>query len=1271
MKVLLLVLFFGFFSTTKAAGIFDSNCLKLAQKQNYFKGSFELEKRLDRTFNYPQILGGYRQLQKELLNPVNSVCLDSVDYNECPDFQSYCLETIATEALKEDLTRWSEALQNCDNVAYLEKHPKHCGPENKRRLLEVQAYALEFADIEASRAAGNREFSRLAQEKFLPSANQPEKLLQKKKEEKKKRDDLKSMKRLIDKCNGVVSIDDNDVKDRNISAHLANSFNGICYSTPAAIDTTGAAQLRGNLLNVSTFMLAERAVPGILSTALEKSLTATWATHLQQMGPIRPDRVTFACKFFPDLCKTEKGKAEVKVLSDKFGDNPKTKEIKQWSAAEITRLKDEELNPLLQEFNKTCMDVHNKFKELDKKYSCAPVIDFSNPKNSRPPMTQGKCEGLREQWYQESKTLNIQFQSNLRQQFSSILGSPMGHLFLTPAFQEQVGTFGEDDTYAKCMKGPGVTFKEPKQADIHKAMQEFLALNIKDVLEISHDKLLGPQSSTELLKKYLKTNFVTIAQFLHDHPTEENGYAICQGIRAINQKETEKQFTENVITGVGVVSSVALAATGVGAPAAGLLMAAIAGSTVVQVASGIEGYLDAKNEAQRSTLAASTGQVELEVALEEIRKKNNEAKDKVDSMIMLLASEATGLAALNATKIFGKLSNSKTLLRLLRGKDTAQKIFEVKDLKKIQSGLETLKQKLRENNFRTKAFSSLSAEELAELGARTSSMSQKDLDAIFSGLKGTDNARFGRLFLQELRKGNFDVTRFNQLMAAHPTLVFPNGSSMTGYMTKVEKVIVEIQPKSVLRVTGNRIANTTANAGKGIKQYFQQVAASRGKRLFVKPRQQTPNRNVFKNLNGYLFNPHATLTNSTWQVTTPVSMVGYALIFEHPLAWAKKKAETGSLAMAKEDKEMLCGGEYVWDLYLNGMVDEKKIPGLFKRHDENLDRWLNNGRPEDLPRLMRLKEVFGLSDSEALLFSDVARKTYFEALDEFKKAGGKATKEEMSFFNEAILQKLMEKLNTSTEFSRFTPYQLELLSTLYQPIVPLKDTKRDDVELTKTLMELDRPEMQRIFSLLEKGITIGDAMMMTSQVLDQKEALEEKKAKAQKELSPELQRVADRPDIPSAHKEAQFKKFPGGPEATVTDEVDRWKLLSTDVRMKEVYDLYKEGAVDEVKAMNYVNRAIESYNGLYTLMEKTQKSGLTSELVQNVFKNPLMSGIKDDLEAGATQMKWSASVKAKKQKEVAGIWLEYHELVARGKNPDADVYYNNYQKVIGLQPNPQ
>ena len=458
-------------------------------------------------------------------------------------------------------------------------------------------------------------------------------------------------------CSDIVKDDDDDVQNRNIAGKIVSGLG--CRDDLANLNQPQIKKLKDDVDNILKHIDTKVVLDQTNAIALEKTATAIWASKRQLAGAkldSEASALELICKDQPDLCEDKKSR---KTLSDSYKKSAaQLRGIAPLTDEETTRLLQTEFNPLVNEVNALCHKANAEYSRLR--------IEEAKEQEKNAP----KVDPYREQYRvavdntRVDKKVRIEFvqaemllaagNKSLQDKFSQLLDSKLGHLMMSKSLQEKVGIFNPANFRSHCAGGDGKMLKHANLADIKGAKAGFNDL-LKDELEKvteSHDTgALGRKSA---LKTYLKNNPLTIAELLKKNPGPEYANLMCYLIRDINTGDQNWEYFKTGVTAVGVVASVALAATGVGAPAGAALFATVTMTTAISAGATLDDYFEHKAEARMSLQAGATHQDNKTAAIDRHLKSEEKADGSFKDFATTVVLEAAGFGVGKIVKVVAK-----------------------------------------------------------------------------------------------------------------------------------------------------------------------------------------------------------------------------------------------------------------------------------------------------------------------------------------------------------------------------------------------------------------------------------------------------------------------------------------------------------------------------------------------------------------------------------------------------------------------------------------
>ena len=842
-------------ATAASAPLFDSNCAKFAQGRDYVRGTLDEEKGTERLFVYDNLLPGYQKVISQVNSAIaptsapSSTCAGDSNLDACLGFQAYCTETIATAALKEDLHKWQVAVENCSNPKYFEKYPKHCETDTLKNLQYVRDQALWFGKAASTKSPAAAQFFQQASAEFGAYAGKLAELIKKKKNEAEYAGQLAKTQKFLNACSAVVQVDDNDVKGRGLAGQFSKNVASCSVNGGASSDTSqiGIAQFTKQLDSIDDVARSQDLAYQVESMALNKSARALWATSLMTTGGWDPGSATgeaqalqLICKSGPALCLDPEKKNIIKSAFVEFKIAVKAHPIKKMELSDQTNSLETELKPAIQKINASCGAIQKKAEALKAKYSCALVSTFKlvngklAPAPQQPPqekMTMDKCEQLQAQWYADAKVLERESAPGLTSDNEDLLGGKLGHLFITDEFRNNVGELGPDFTYKQCMIGKGRIYKTPTGPQLKSATSQFYQLNVDEVKKISNEFSAknSKEKNTDILKQYIKTNPLAISELLEKNPNPEFAKTLCQLIRDINHSDKVHQVIETTVAGAGFVASVALGATGLGAPATPFIMAAVTATTAEGVRSAAVDYLDAGHQSSLIKQSASTNQIELTHALGELRKMDEQKESSVEYMILTIGPEVAGYTLGKVLTSIKALKSAESTLKWIETVAVKAE-WSAQDLKVVSQGLQRFQDSSAALGAEAKVMTALSnkltQEELLELGAVYSKLTPSEAASLTSQISKEANASSLKKFIAEvaanpgkyLIKGKAQISALEKAAKDASALTLPNGESLTPFLAKIDDSIGKVNRLNDER---DRLAKADKILGRSLNQAEQ------------------------------------------------------------------------------------------------------------------------------------------------------------------------------------------------------------------------------------------------------------------------------------------------------------------------------------------------------------------------------------------------------------------------------------------------------------------
>ena len=745
------------FAQNQVETVFDSNCEVFARdKKNILvKGTLDSKKSTERYFNWDNITPSYKnyvsQIEQKIStngysSPMEMVLSENVSINQSTAFKSYCIETIATKGMDEELHKWTVHVSNCMNVVYFSKHPEHCTGDQVKSLNYLAYHAKQLSKIEGSKSPLTVKFFQEAQKTFSDSANNLNKLIESQKlakqaaeEKAKKENDLAAIQQTMDRCSKIVIEDENDVYGRSIADKISMGLDG-CAPIEEHSDSLNV--LIKDMENINNFVVQNHLFDEMNNESLTQSLHALWSTS-ERFGKVFSNNeserkvklMNLACVFEKSLCSNEKTNKVVNEAFNKYLTITKKKPLVALTDQDINQIVTNDFNKPLRDMRKNCEDTYKTVIDSDKSHSCFGV------------KTMRECDGIRDEHYSTKSRVTYFSYHDQKKMYEQMIQSPFAGLLLTEGFKKKVGSPSEGN----CGQNQNEPLDYPTRlissADFKQAQNDYLDLIKGEIKSVNENFQKGAPKS-QGIRNYLKTHPQTVSDLLNKNPNQEYAVLLCKYIRDINKTDDRKQTVQMIATGVGIVSSVALAMTGVGAPAAGALMVAIAGATSIDIAVSVSKYKDSKLQSEQTLQAGATGQMDLYMALAEYPQWRDQSQSEMENTIIIIGSELATLGIGRMIPLISKLRQAKAIKFFTKGVSKGAEI-DKESLAMIKKGLEDFNVIAKNKGLSPLLIKNISPDEMMGLGAFFSKLSKADTELVALEIKKMNSSEFSR-FLKEI-----------------------------------------------------------------------------------------------------------------------------------------------------------------------------------------------------------------------------------------------------------------------------------------------------------------------------------------------------------------------------------------------------------------------------------------------------------------------------------------------------------------------------------------
>lgn len=425
------------------------------------------------------------------------------------------------------------------------------------------------------------------------------------------------------------------------------------------------------------------------------------------------------------------------------------------------------------------------------------------------------------------------------------------------------------------------------------------------------------------------------------------------------------------------------------------------------------------------------------------------------------------------------------------------------------------------------------------------------------------------------------------------------------------------------------------------KEWAQNLASeiidTRGKRIWIRKREQGQSLKGLAWLNAFLMNPIATVLDRPTQGTWLTSALGYFIFVDLTAAQLDTINEKHDLEEAKKIlvENKIPGTSYIWDLIQSGFLSPSEGASAILTHEERLRTWSQADREKlsPLPRVMDLSQAGVIESTEIQPLDELMKRTLTSSTQELL-AHPELAEEGFPFL---LFQNFKKELSTNPLFKKKKKYELELISTAFWPSA--RASGQSDVELGKILESKSQSKgpTQQISKLLNQHqISIGEAYRMIDE-LRKDPHLIEKKAAAGASIFPQGHTSPlERPDIP------RFSK-----------ELDLWRVLFQDPRFHELKNSWLKDKNSEISTLSSVQLTVKGLNQILELDQKAGENLLRTETVIDLFgfpdrpANPLFTNSKNEILLLAAKKNLSAEQIINCMKPIAEFWREFHRIEAK------------------------
>jgi hypothetical protein len=326
-----------------------------------------------------------------------------------------------------------------------------------------------------------------------------------------------------------------------------------------------------------------------------------------------------------------------------------------------------------------------------------------------------------------------------------------------------------DFVYESCMKGSGQVIKPVWHQQINDARSDLYKMAFDELGQIQTKRLTPDQHLNEEkeIKKYLKTNPLTIADLLRKHPDPNYARAVCSYVKSIHWDDKVDHIIDGALIGIGVVAGLAFAiATGgmglaVTGPVAMSLSALSIGSTAIGITKNQIDAHNLINENQMIAQAMVTKQKGLDEGIANI-KANDEKIDLLNTSAkwgtagLVLEVVGLGFARHAAIAKLGALKKTPALYHMVDGANDAAKAEKLAiGSRNFTKAMESL------GKGKTGFVKDLTEAQQTKMAALFSKLDEAKGKLIAQKLAQLDEAGLNKFFqmLDDMGNANMDATK--------------------------------------------------------------------------------------------------------------------------------------------------------------------------------------------------------------------------------------------------------------------------------------------------------------------------------------------------------------------------------------------------------------------------------------------------------------------------------------------------------------------------------
>lgn len=800
---------FLFLLNLQAQNLYDSNCLQFVKKHNFINGKtpedlIQSSKRTERYFYWDRITKQYSNFIKseELKKEASQRYSGNLDYkitkcdngiDNCNAYKAYCIEEVSMKGITEEIKKWNDKVKNCLNKKYRDNFPHYCDKDFSRSLLYLKRMAQSLAKTNQSKSPDVALFFNEAKDQFQKYYDDIENLLTSMKDEKNKKleDQLKAEKKeeVINKlniCRDLIKSDDNDIGNKMYIDRLLGNYSKCNQLNPADNIPKTAIQSLEKLMTDIDLKTHERYIlPEITEVALNQSTKATVATYIRFFGEnidlsSSTDRSIFVKKVCQKMrhkrrariqnCERPGFKASMYLAMQELHEETKNNPLKAISNEQLEK-DTKHFNKALIEANTVCKEIYNQAKAIRNNHKCSSAIgsyDKFDRMNKSAQSDIADCEDIKKKKFSALNKLSDDNGPIARGLYSKATSTIAGHLLVTEDFRDTVNLPSQNWVKERCIDGDGHAFNHVTFSDVQDGLKDLLKLNLNELSDIADEKY-SKANKRSIIKDYLKNNPNTIVDLLNQNPDENYAKAICSFIREINSDDYLKVWGERIAVGVGTAAGVALSATGIGSPIGVPLLAAVGTATAAEAGIIIYDINELNYNNTQQSQASSTGQFEINSALDSIGNNEDELTSRKIDLALTLSFGTLDLTTegFKTARTFYKANKTIKANKTLRTTASIASSTSKNVPYQIARGLDEFSYHARKIKLTPELLEDLSDLEKLEIGAIYSKLSKqeqraltmalaegKDIQSFIKGLQSIDVDNFEEVFKLANKRNN-------------------------------------------------------------------------------------------------------------------------------------------------------------------------------------------------------------------------------------------------------------------------------------------------------------------------------------------------------------------------------------------------------------------------------------------------------------------------------------------------------------------------------------